>query len=313
MKVAITGATGLIGRNLTVTLTQAGHEVYALTRNGQNARLRLPTASRIIHWQPDGGEWENEIADCDAVVNLAGENLSSGRWTEKKKALLLDSRTDAIRSIGRALPRQSGRRTTVIQSSAVGYYGPQDDERLSEEAPSGSGYLAHIARACEREADLLGERAARVVSIRSGIVLSREAGILPRLFTPLRLGFGGFPGHGRQWLSWIHIDDEVGAIRFLLEHTELSGAFNLTAPEPIPVRELVRVGGQLLRRPVWVPLPAFVLRMMFGEMADEALLTGQRVVPSRLQAAGFSFRYATARAALEALYSRQGSSKDSQS
>lgn len=308
MKVAITGATGLIGRHLTDTLIRGGHEICALTRNEQKARHLLPSSVRVIRWLSDSGKWEDELGEYEAFVNLAGENLSSGRWTERKKALLLESRIAAIRSIGRTLALRSGKHTTIIQASAVGYYGLREDEPLSEEAPSGDGYLAHIARECEREADLLEGPTTRVVTIRSGIVFAREAGILPRLFTPLRLGFGGFPGDGSQWLSWIHIDDEVEAIRFLLEDEKLAGVFNLTAPEPMPMEEVVRLGGRVLHRPVWVPLPALLLRLLFGEMADEALLAGQRVVPTRLQEAGFPFRYAAARPALEALYSRRRSS-----
>lgn len=302
MKVVITGATGLIGRRLADTLVSKGHKVFALTRNKRKASQLLASDVSVLRWNDAGDvEWKAAVSGADAVVNLAGENLSSGRWTQKKKEALLASRLGAIRSIGGALEQSSGKKCTLVEASAVGFYGPHGEEQLTEKDPSGSGYLAEIASQCEREAEKLTGSAARVVSIRTGVVLAIEGGILPRLFTPVRFGFGGYPGTGEQWLSWIHLDDEVGAIEFLLERDDLTGPFNLTAPDALTMREFVKLGGQLLHRPIWFPLPATILRLAFGEMADEALLTGQRVLPARLIEAGYTFRYPNARAALSAL------------
>lgn len=302
MKVAITGATGFIGRHLVESLLGEGHSVLALTRSYKNAAAHLPTEAVALQWAgPEEEQWVHEVARCDAIVNLAGENLSSGRWTKSKRRALLESRLEAISTLRKPIEQHTGGRLTLIEASAVGYYGPRDDDELSEDAAAGSGYLAEIASQCEREAAKLASDRTRVVLIRTGIVLGREAGLLPRLFSPLRLGFGGYPGNGRQWLSWIHIDDEVGAIKFLLENQGLEGAYNLTAPMPLRMGEFLRTGGKLLHRPVWFPLPAWGLRVVFGEMADEALLAGQRVVPKRLRDAGYAFAYPDAESALTSL------------
>ena len=299
MKVVITGATGFIGRHLSVRLIDEGHTVVGLSRNPEKASTRLSPRATLTAW-PSDSDRTSPIEDCDAIVNLAGENLSAGRWTPRRRQALLQSRLDAIHSIAGALEGRK-RPVTLVQASAVGYYGPRGSEGLREQDTSGSGYLAHIAKSCEQEAEKLSAPNVRVVSIRTGIVLGREAGIMPLLMKPLRLGAGGYPGSGNQALSWIHIHDEVEAIIHLLNHPELEGAFNLTAPEPVTMREFVRLSGSILHRPVWVPLPPFLLRVAFGEMADEALLTGQRVLPARLEESGFRFEYPTARKALENL------------
>jgi len=302
MKVAITGATGFIGRQLALKLLEDRHEVFALTRNPQKAAESLPASVTPLSWQhADSSGWKDAVSVCDAFVNLAGENLSAGRWTTARKAALLESRLQAIASLREVLTSQKGMKRTLIEASAVGYYGPRGDEKLSEKDPPGTGYLSEIATRCEREADQLSNPDLRVVAIRTGIVLGREGGILSRLFAPLRLGAGGYPGNGTQWLSWIHMDDEIRAILYLLSHPELTGSFNLTAPEPMRMRDFVKLGGAILHRPVWVPLPAPLLRLMFGEMADEALLTGQRVLPERLLESGFQFEFPTAESALRAV------------
>lgn len=302
MKVAVTGATGFIGRPLTEALLSDGHTVVAVTRDKKKAASLLPPAVTLAQRDSgEAGEWRDDVAGCEAVVNLAGENASSGRWTAKKKEELLESRIRSIRSIAEVCDGTAVR--TIIQASAIGFYGPRSDEVLTEESARGTGFLSEIAERCENEAARLAGSNLRVVSIRTGIVLGNEGGIVPRLLTPVRLGFGGYPGNGRQWLSWIHIQDEVDAIRHLLENADLSGPFNLTAPEPVQMRDFVRLAGSVLHRPVWVPLPAFMLRAAFGEMADEALLTGQRVSPTRLTDAGFRFHFPTAASALESLLS----------
>lgn len=301
MKVVITGATGFIGRHLTERLIDEGHTVVGLSRNPEKASVRISPRATLVGWPTDSNS-TSPIEDCDAIVNLAGENLSAGRWTPSRRQALLQSRLDAIRAISGALAGRE-RPVTLIQASAVGFYGPRGSEALREEDASGSGYLAHIAKSCEHEAQLLSGPNLRVVTIRTGIVLGSEAGILPLLMRPLRLGAGGYPGSGGQGFSWIHIHDEVGAILHLLHHPELEGAFNLTAPEPVTMREFVQLAGSILHRPVWVPLPPILLRAVFGEMADEALLAGQRVLPARLQESGFRFEYPTARKALENLLS----------
>lgn len=302
MKIVITGATGFIGRHLSDALVKRGDRVIALTRNPERATKLLPPPVSLLRWNTDEPETlSRELSDCNAVVNLAGENLSAGRWTEQRRKALLQSRLDAIHAIGSSLPARITKPLAIIQGSAVGFYGPRGEEALVEDETVGTGYLAEIAATCERTAIALARPGIRVVSIRTGIVLGRTGGFLPLLLLPIRLWVGGFPGTGAQWLSWIHIEDEVRAIIHLIDHTDMEGVFNLTAPEPLPMRNFVKEAGGVLHRPVWFPLPAPLLRIVFGEMADEALLTGQRAIPSRLREAGFVFNFKTAASALRNL------------
>jgi len=309
MKVVVTGATGLIGRALVAFLLSDGREVIALSRNEKAARALLdPDGSRrllsIAAWDarsPAG--LTPALAGSDAVVNLLGENLTGGRWTAAKKRLLLESRLEAIAAFVEALRtmKPSARPAVFVQASAVGYYGRRGDEPLAESAESGAGLLAEIARQCEQRASQIASLGVRLVAARSGVVLAREGGALPRLALPSRLGVGGYPGSGAQGVSWIHLADEISALSFLLDRADLAGPFNLTAPGAVTMKELTRAIGLTLHRPLLVPIPSFVMRLAFGEMADEALLSGQRVGPERLLAAGFSFRYPEVSAALRNL------------
>lgn len=302
MKIAVTGATGFIGRHLCEALVRRGDHVVALTRDPEHALKLLHPPINLQRWNIDTPEALTQVfGDCNAVVNLAGENLSAGRWTKRRRHALLQSRLDAIHAIGASLPARTATPLTIVQGSAVGFYGPRGDSILMEHEAAGTGYLAEIAAACEHTATALARAGVRVVSIRTGIVLGTTGGILPLLLLPMRFWVGGFPGTGTQWFSWIHIEDEVRAIIHLIDHPELAGAFNLTAPEPLPIRSLVQEAGAILHRPVWFPLPAPLLRIVFGEMADEALLSGQRVLPSRLEEGGFVFNFKTAETALRNL------------
>jgi uncharacterized protein len=304
--VAVTGATGLIGRALCPALLRAGHRVAALSRNPDRAARLLPPAVVITQWNAAPPyRIPESLAECDALVNLAGENLTAGgRWTQESRRLLLESRTRAIEAVASAMSTGTTQIRTIVQASAVGYYGPSGDAELDESAPAGAAFLSQIAAACERGALGLSSPAVRVTTVRTGIVLSRDGGALPRLTGPLRLGFGGVPGRGTQWVSWIHIDDEVRAILFALEHEKLRGAINLVAPNAVRMRDLINAAGRVLHRPVWVPVPAFALRAAFGEMADEALLTGQHVVPRVLVENGFVFSFPNLEPALAEVLGR---------
>ncbi len=290
--IIISGATGFIGRPLALSLAERGNDVAVLTRSREKAKALF--GDRVIAAEWDGRTargWLELAESATAIINLAGENIGAGRWTDKRKQRILESRRDAGKAIVDSLRRNAVRPKSLIQASAIGYYGPQSDEELDETSPPGEGFLADTVRDWEsstREAEDFGVR--RVV-IRSGLVLGREGGALPRFLGPFRFFMGGPLGSGNQWLSWIHRDDEIEAIRFLLERPHLAGVFNLTAPSSVTMKEFARTLGRIMKRPSWFPVPAFLLRWIFGEMADETLLAGQRVRPTALLKAGYQFRY----------------------
>ncbi len=304
-RVLVAGATGFIGRALVRELADNGYRVVALSRNAGAGRGRFPDGVEIVPW--DGrtiAGWARYAEGSLAVVNLTGDSLAKGRWTRAKKERILLSRTLPGAALVEAVRQARARPRVFVQSSAVGFYGNSGEAEVDEGSPPGPGFLAGVVKAWEastREVEDLGVR--RVV-IRSGLVLGREGGVWPSLVRPFRFFAGGPLGNGRQWFSWITLEDEARAVRFLIEHEGLAGAFNLTAPRPLREGELCRLIGEGLRRPCWVPVPAVLLRLLFGQKAGETLLVGQRVLPRRLGAAGFEFRCADAAAAVAALVKR---------
>jgi len=293
MRVIITGGSGLIGRALARNLSQegagAGHDVVVLTRDPDRVGT-LPAGVRAARWDGRTSEGWVSLLDTDsAIVHLAGESVAAGRWTAEKKRRICDSRLVSGAAVMAAIRAAPVRPRVLIQSSAVGYYGDHGDEVLPEETPPGDGFLAVVCQEWEAstaEAESLGVR--RAVA-RTGVVLAREGGALPVMSLPFKMMIGGPLGDGRQWFPWIHVDDEVGALRFLLEREDARGAFNLTAPRPVTNRELTRTLARALRRPGFLPVPGFALRLALGEFA-ESILESQRVIPSRLLAAGYVFR-----------------------
>jgi uncharacterized protein (TIGR01777 family) len=276
MNVAITGASGMIGKRLRQRLGEAGHTALAVPREAA-----APT--------------------CDAVINLAGEPIAQ-RWTEAAKKRIYDSRVEGTRRLVNALSAQSNRPRVLVCASAVGYYGSRDDEILTENSPPGSGFLPRLVMDWEQAARTAEALGIRVVSLRFGMVLG-HGGALARLLPPFRLGAGGRLGSGRQWMSWIHIDDVAGLILFAMENaagTPLSGAVNATAPHPVTNDEFTRRLAAALQRPAIFPVPAFALKLLFGEMS-EVLLDSQRVLPAAALAAGFHFQYPDLSAALESI------------
>jgi len=247
------------------------------------------------------GGWAREVDGAYAVINLAGENLGDGRWTQSKRASILQSRTHGASAIVDAVHGAKAKPAVVIQASAVGYYGSRDDELLDEDAGLGSGFLADVCRRTESMAVRVERAGVRYTATRSGLVLGLAGGALPRFMIPYRFHAGGWLGSGRQWLSWISLEDEIRAIRFLMDNARLKGAFNLTSPQPVTMKEFSRTLGEVLKRPAWTRVPAFVLRLALGPMADETLLTSQKAIPKRLVEAGFTFRYPQLRTALEAI------------
>ncbi len=301
MRVIIAGGTGLIGRALAADLVQDGHHVIVLSRTPERYTGRLPAGVQVERWDARSAEGWAHLADgADAIVNLAGENIAAGRWTPERKRRIRESRLNAGRAVVEAVQAASNRPRVVVQASAVGYYGPCGDEEVTENHPPGSDFLARVCVEWEASTAPVEELGVRRPILRTGIVLSTEGGALPRMLPPFKLGLGGRLGSGRQWFPWIHIRDEVRAIRFLVEREDASGPYNLTAPNPVTNAELTRALGRVLGRPALLPVPALALKVLFGEMAT-VLLDGQRAVPRRLIEAGFTFEFAEVEAALRDL------------
>jgi hypothetical protein len=293
VRVAVVGATGLIGRRLVAALTRRGDEAVAVSRRGAAV-----DGAESVRWNPaEGPPPAAALEGVDAVVNLAGAPIAGGRWTRARKRAIRASRVETTRLLVDALgPGGPG---TLVNASAVGYYGPRDDT-VEESAPPGDDFLARTAVAWEGEALRARERGVRVILLRSGIVLAREGGALPRLALLTRLFLGGPLGGGRQWMPWIHIDDEVGLILFALDHEQVAGPLNAAAPAPVRQRDLARALGRVLHRPAVVPAPALAVRLAMGEMATVAL-DGQRAVPAAALGAGYAFRFEEVEAALREL------------
>lgn len=290
MRVIIAGGTGLIGRALAHSLLADGHEVIVLSRNRQRS-AGLPSGVRLTAWDSRAAEGWGALADgADAIVNLAGENIGGGLWTAARKQRILESRLNAGRAIVLAVEQATHKPRVLVQASGIGYYGPHGDEVLTESDAPGQDWLAQVAVAwegCTQPVEAMGTRRA---VIRTAGVLDHREGFLPRMLVPFRLFVGGPLGGGQQWLPWIHLADEVRAIRFLIDEPQASGAFNLTAPSAVRNAEFGRTLGRVMGRPSIVPAPAFVLRLVLGELSS-LLLTGQRAVPRRLIDLGFTFRF----------------------
>jgi uncharacterized protein (TIGR01777 family) len=306
MRVIITGATGFIGKALCPELVEAGYEVVTLSRNRETGTKTLGEKVKVAQWDGKTAKsWGDLVNGAYAIINLAGENISSGRWTEKRKKEILESRLSAGKAVVEAVKHAKEKPKVVIQVSAIGYYGSRGDEKVDEESAPGKGFLPGVAQQWELSTKAVELFGVRHIVIRTGIVLGKDGGAFPRLALPFRLFFGGSLGSGEQWFSWIHLKDEVRAIRFLIEKEDLEGVFNLTAQGAVKEKDFARILGHVLRRPSWFPVPGFALRLLLGEMADEALLTGQRVAPKRLLAAGFSFKYVDAETALREILSEK--------
>ncbi len=301
MRVMITGATGFIGRALCVALHR-DYDVIALSRRVDRARQSVGHIATVVGWDaktPAG--WKDQAEDASAIINLAGENVGSGRWNEKRKSRILQSRLDSTGAVIDAVKELENKPNVVILASAIGYYGSRRDEQLDETSKPGEGFLANVCQQVESRAEEIESLGVRCVILRTGIVLGQNGGALAKLAQPFRFFLGGHLGSGDQWFSWISLDDEISAIRFLMEHEPLRGAFNLTAPQPVTMKEFCATLGKVLHRPSWMHVPAFILRLALGEMADGMLLSGQRVLPKRLLDAGFEFRYPEVEKALNVI------------
>jgi uncharacterized protein len=301
MKILIAGGTGFLGRPLAAALTADGHDVVLLSRASADRR-----GARVVTWTPDGtvGPWASEMNGAGAVVNLAGESIGDRRWTAAQKRRILDSRVLATRSLVTAIQGAATPPPIVISGSAVGYYGPLDDAATTEEAPAGSDFLARVCAQWEREALLAASARTRVVCVRSGLVLERDGGPLPRMLPPFRFGAGGPVGSGRQYWPWIHRDDWIALVRWAIKTPTVNAAVNATAPNPVTNADFARALGRAMHRPAFMPAPGFALKLLLGEMADALLLSGQRAVPAKAERLGFKFKYAELDDALHAILER---------
>ncbi|MEX2172465.1 MAG: TIGR01777 family oxidoreductase [Pirellulales bacterium] len=282
--VAVTGASGLVGSHLIPLLESRGHLVRRLVRRP------VQDGDHEIEWNPAEGTIDAaELNGVDAVVHLAGEGVASERWNERVKRAILDSRVDGTRLLCQTLAELDSKPSVLVSASAIGYYGPRGAEPIDETSPPGDGFLAEVCQAWEHETRPASEAGIRVVNLRIGVVLSTEGGALKKMLTPFKLGLGGVMGSGEQYISWIELGDLVRIIELALTNDSLSGPVNATAPHPATNRELTKTLGKVLGRPTIFPMPAFAARLAFGEMADEMLLTGAKILPKRLETAKFQF------------------------
>ena len=289
MRIVIAGGTGFLGRALADSLARDGHAIVVLSRSASRAG-----SARSVQWAADGspGAWASEINGADAVVNLAGESIAGKRWSAAQKQRILDSRVLATRSLVAAINQSTKPPAVFVSGSAVGYYGPLGDEVVTEEHGAGADFLAEVCKRWEAEAAGVTAPSTRVVVVRTGLVLARYGGALPKMLAPFWFGAGGPIGSGRQYWPWIHIDDWVALARWTIAAPSSSGPFNATAPNPETNAGFSQALGRAMHRPSFMPAPAFAMRLILGEMADALLLSGQRAVPANAERAGYRFKFA---------------------
>lgn len=294
MKILLTGSTGLVGSALIPSLKAQGHQVIRLVRSTPQDR------NGEVYWDPLKGTLSaGDLEGIDAVVHLAGESIAEGRWSEEKKKRIRESRVKGTTLLSETLAKLKEKPQVLVSASAIGFYGSRGEEKLTEQSASGEDFLAEVCRAWELSTQAAAQGGTRVVNLRFGVILSREGGALSKMLTPFRLGAGGKLGDGEQFMSWIAIDDVVGAILHALERDDLRGPVNVVAPNPVTNQEFTRTLGGVLSRPTILSMPAFAVRLMFGEMGDATVLASQRVEPLRLKETGFVFKYPELEGALK--------------
>ena len=298
MKILVSGAHGLVGKALVKSLTRDGHEIVSLVRR------ESVVAKTEIEWHPNRGQIDaQQLEGFDVVIHLAGESIASGRWTEDKKLRIRESRVMGTTLLSESLARLSRPPATFISASAIGYYGNRGDELLTEQSATGKGFLSEVCVAWEKATGAAEAKGIRTVHTRFGIILDTDGGALEKMLTPFRMGVGGKLGDGKQWMSWIALDDVVRGLRFLIDNVTVRGAVNFTAPNPVTNAEFTKTLGSVLSRPTIFPVPAFAARLAFGEMADALLLSSAKVEPKRLRDTGFSFQHDQLKATLTKIIS----------
>ena len=286
MRILVSGSTGFIGSSLVSFLTTGGHDITRLTR-----KISKISGDNVVYWSPIIGEIDSEgIEGHDVIVHLAGENIAS-RWTSGKKAEIENSRVIGTKLLSDTIVNLRKKPSILVCASAIGYYGDRGDELLNEESASGKGFLAELSQQWEKQTESLMKEGIRVVLLRTGVVLSPKGGALKKMLLPFQLGLGGTIGSGEQYISWISMVDAIGAIYHVIMNESLSGPVNIVSPNPLTNYEFTKTLGKVLVRPTIIHVPTFALRIMFGEMADEALLSSTRVEPLKLLKSGFKFEY----------------------
>jgi uncharacterized protein (TIGR01777 family) len=292
MKIAIAGASGLVGSALTPSLEAEGIDVTRLVRESPKANE--------IEWHPNQDEIEpGKLDGFEAIINLAGENIAEGRWTDEKKKKIHDSRVHGTHLLSEAMAKLATKPRVFLCASATGIYGDRGDETLDEQSESGGGFLAGVCREWEKATEPAAKAGVRVVNLRFGPIVARQGGLLEKMLTPFKMGLGGKVGSGKQYISWVAIDDVLDAMRLALKDESIRGPINVVSPNPVTNEEFTKALGNALNRPTALAMPAFAARLAFGEMADEMLLVSQRVVPKKLKAAGFNFQCPELRNALD--------------
>ena len=293
MKVLVTGPTGLIGSALVQHLKGEGHAVTRLLRS------RVSPGEKGVLWDVQSGTlYSKPLEGLDAVVHLAGENIGARRWTLTRKAIIRDSRLKGTRLLSETLAQLASPPKVLVCASAMGFYGDRGDEILTEDSPAGTGFLPDLCREWEAASESAAEKGIRVVRLRIGVVLSAQGGALKKMLPPFRMGVGGRLGSGKQYMSWIALDDLVGVIEHALTHDTLVGPVNAATPNPVTNQEFTKTLGRVLGRPTVLPVPSFAVRLLFGEMGNALLLSSARLEPARLAASGFQFHYPELEAAL---------------
>lgn len=301
MKLAITGATGFVGSRLVERLHAQGDQVLVFTRNPTSAQRVFPHEVypnvEVVAYSPtESGAWQNAIAGCDAVVNLAGESIAQGRWTPQRKQEIFQSRQIGTQKIVEAIAKANPKPKVLVNASAIGYYGTSETDTFDESSSSGNDFLAEVCRAWEAEAQKALDYDVRLVILRFGIVLGM-GGAIARMVTPFKLFAGGPIGTGRQWFSWIHRDDLVNLIITAIKREDIQGVLNATAPDPVRMAEFCQTMGEVMNRPSWLPVPNFAIEALLGDGAI-VVLEGQKVLPQRAQAYDFEFQYPNVKQAL---------------
>lgn len=287
MKILISGGTGLIGREVTKQLKNEGHEVTLLSRKAGTGK---------IEWNPEENKFDPKIVDgFDAVINLAGESIAGdnpiqGRWTSSRKEKILNSRIKATKLLSEAIAKSENPPKVFVSGSAIGFYGDRGDEKLTEESSKGKGFLSDVCEAWEKETNIVNVKT-RVIHARIGVVLSKDGGALATMLLPFKMGVGGILGNGKQYMSWISIEDVAGAIIYALKNESVTGVINLVSPNPVTNFDYTKILGNIIKRPTIFPIPEIGVKILFGEMGQELLLSSGRVIPQKLIEKGFKFKY----------------------
>lgn len=293
MKVLITGSTGLLGTELQKSFTAKGYDLLLASR-------KEPQDDKHIQWSIEEGFTDpDKLEGVDVVVHLAGENVSGLRWTDEKKKAIRDSRVLGTRNVVDAISKLKHKPKVFVASSAIGFYGERGEEEVTESSAAGDNFLAVVCKEWEAESRRAEDAGIRTVLLRTGIVLSKDGGALATMLTPFRLGVGGVVGSGKQWMSWISLEDEIAVINYVIENENIRGAVNAVSPNPVTNHDFTKTLGDVLYRPTFLPLPEFAVSMIFGEMGDALLLASTKVMPKRLEDAGFEFKYPNLKEAIE--------------